>query len=121
MIFGALLAVVYFVTLPSPPLNEPPERQIAIREWHRSLVEPVLVATLVNLPVVVATARFASTWPRRPLNFVKSLLITATTAGIAHSWTVPLKGPADNTLIVLTCVVGSAVLLVVWGSRSKVE
>ena len=119
IVIGAVLAVAYFVTLPSAAQTDSDERKASFRQWKRAIVTPVAVTTLIVLPITCATAGFASTYPPRPVTFVKSMLATATVAAISHLATAPLKGPANNTSIVLACVVASGAVLVALGFSSQ--
>lgn len=119
IVIGAVFAVAYFVTLPSAAQSDSDERKASLQQWRRSLVKPVAVTTLIVLPITCATASFASTYPPRPVTFAKSMLLTATVAAISHLATASLKGLANNTLIVLACVVASGAILVVWGFISR--
>ena len=119
IVIGAVFAVAYFVTLPNAAPTDSHERTASFRQWKRALVTPVAMTTLIVLPITCATASFASTYPPRPLTFVKSMLVTATVAVISHLATAPLKGPANNTSIVLASIVASGAILVAIGFGSR--
>lgn len=118
-VIGAVHSAAYFVTLPSAVQTDSDEREASFRRWKHALITPVGVTTLIVLPITCATASFASTFPPRPLTFVKSLLVTATSGAISHLATAPVKGPANKTSFVLACIVGSGAILVALGFRSE--
>ncbi|MFN3160038.1 MAG: hypothetical protein ACE37I_12045 [Rubinisphaera brasiliensis] len=119
VVIGAVVAAAYFVTLPSAAQTDSDERKASFRRWKHALITPVGVTTLVVLPITCATASFASTFPPRPLTFVKSLLVVATIAAVSHLATAPVQGAANNTSFVLACIVGSGAILVALGFRSQ--
>ena len=71
IVIGALLAVAYFATLPNAARSDSNSRKALFREWKQNLIAPVAVTTLIILPITVMTARFASTYPPRPVPFVR--------------------------------------------------
>ncbi len=114
----SLLAIAYIVTLPEPEAGASQETRESYAEWKQSLYIPVAVVAFIEVPLIVASARFASLYPPQPLKFKCSLGLTALAAAVAHVATASVKG-SPNHATGLVGAIAAVILLTSIGFRRE--
>jgi len=110
MVITIPLGIACIATLPGPEEDASTETQESYRKWKRSMRFPVAIVCIALIPGILAAARFASTYPASPLPFWTCVLVTAFVAGIAHISTMPVKGDANYTVILVATAAAASVL-----------
>lgn len=110
----SVVAINYFMTLPVPEAVASIKTVESYADSKRSMYFPVAVVAFIEVPIVVAAARFVSEYPPNPLTFTWSIGIIASFAVVAHIETKPVKGPTNIGLELLV-VIGAAFFLTFFG------
>lgn len=116
LLITSVVFFAYMVTLPTPESGESETTQESYAQWKRSMYIPVAIDAFIQVPLVVALARFASLYPQQPVSFKYSLGITAVAAAFAHLTTAPIKG-TPNHVAALVGAIGAMMVLTSIGFR----
>ena len=120
ILLTSLVAVAYMVTLPTPEAAASQTTNESFARWKRSMYMPAAIVALIQVPVIVAIARFASVYPSQPVKFQYSLAVTAIAAAIAHLATSPVKGSPNHVATLVGAIAAAAFLTFIGFHRAEV-
>ena len=120
LMLSCIVAVAYMVTLPTPEAGASLQTQDSYAEWKRSMYMQVAIVACIQVPLIVALARFASAHPPQPVSFKYSLGVTAVAAALAHLTTAPIKGSPNHVAPLIGAMVAVTVLTLIGFRRQDV-